>query len=86
MRIIYTKSNVYKITIRYIIYLIVIFYFKEYKVMNKCLFCKKNLEKDCYENKVGKFCSEDHYDKYLKGLSKEEYIELQHSMCVCSDD
>ena len=26
--------------------------------MNKCLFCKKNLEKDYYENKVGKFCSE----------------------------
>ena len=54
--------------------------------MNKCLFCKKSLEKDFYENKIWKFCSEEHYDKYLKSLSKEEYIELQHSMCVCSDD
>lgn len=54
--------------------------------MNKCLFCKKNLEKEFYENKIGKFCNEEHYDKYLKSLSKEEYIELQHSMCVCSDD
>ncbi len=54
--------------------------------MNRCLFCKENLEKDYYENKIGKFCSEYHYDKYLKALSKEEYIELQHSMCVCSDD
>lgn len=52
--------------------------------MNKCLFCKKNLEKEFYENKIGKFCNEEHYDKYLKSLSKEEYIELQHSMCVCS--
>lgn len=54
--------------------------------MNRCLFCKENLEKDYYENKIGKFCSEDHYDKYLNSLSKEEYIELQHSICVCSDD
>ena len=54
--------------------------------MNKCLFCKKNLEKEFYENKIGIFCNEEHYDKDLRSLSKEEYIELQHSMCVCSDD
>ncbi|WP_195989248.1 hypothetical protein [Clostridium sp. D53t1_180928_C8] len=54
--------------------------------MDKCLFCKRNLENEFYENKIGKFCNEDHYDEYLKSLSKEDYIELQHSMCVCSDD
>lgn len=54
--------------------------------MNKCLYCKKDLSKEFYENKVGKFCSESHFDEYMKGLSKEEYIELQHSFCVCSDE
>ena len=54
--------------------------------MKKCLYCKRELDKDYLPNKVGEFCSEDHYDKYLKSLSKEEYIELQHSLCVCSDD
>lgn len=54
--------------------------------MNKCLYCKKDLNKEFYENKVGKFCSESHFDEYMKGLSKEEYIELQHSFCVCSDE
>lgn len=54
--------------------------------MKKCLFCKKNLGSKFYKNKIGEFCSEDHYDKYLKNLTKEEYIELQHSICVCSDD
>ena len=54
--------------------------------MTKCLFCKKALEKDFYENEIGKFCVEKHCDEYLKTLSKEEYIELQHSICVCSDD
>lgn len=55
--------------------------------MKKCLYCKKILYEGKYiANKVGYFCSEDHYDKFLKSLSKEEYIELQNSFCVCSDD
>ncbi|CUP11346.1 hypothetical protein H8S10_14520 [Clostridium sp. NSJ-49] len=54
--------------------------------MKKCLFCKKELSKDYFENKIGYFCSEDHFDEYLKSLSKEEYVELQNSFCVCSDD
>ena len=55
-------------------------------MMNKCLYCKEYLGEEFYENKIGKFCSENHFDKYMKGLSKEEYIELQHSICVCSDE
>lgn len=54
--------------------------------MKRCMFCKKDLDKDYFENKIGFFCNEDHFDKYIKSLSKEEYIELQHSFCVCSDD
>lgn len=55
--------------------------------MNKmCLYCKKKVSENYIENKVGIFCSNDHYDKYINSLSKEEYIELQHSFCVCSDD
>ena len=54
--------------------------------MKKCLYCTRELDKDYLFNKVGEFCSEEHYDEYLKSLSKEEYIELQHSLCVCSDD
>ena len=51
----------------------------------KCLYCKKCIN-DGIENKVGYFCSEDHYEKYISSLSREEYIELQHSFCVCSDE
>ena len=54
--------------------------------MDKCLYCKKKLSKDYYENKFGSFCSEDHFDKYLKSLTPEEYVALQTSICVCSDD
>ena len=54
--------------------------------MKKCLYCKRELDKDYLVNKIGEFCSEKHYDEYLESLSKEEYIELQHSLCVCSDD
>ncbi|SCK02276.1 Uncharacterised protein [uncultured Clostridium sp.] len=54
--------------------------------MKKCLYCRMVLNKEHFENKIGDFCSEEHFDKYLKSLSKEEYIELQHSMCVCSDE
>ena len=54
--------------------------------MNKCLYCKKELKDEYVLNKAGYFCNDDHYTKYLTSLSKEEYIELQHSICVCSDD
>ncbi|MGL4330965.1 hypothetical protein [uncultured Clostridium sp.] len=54
--------------------------------MKKCLFCKKELSDEYTSNKVGDFCSEDHYDKFLNSLTREEYIELQNSFCVCSDD
>lgn len=54
--------------------------------MSKCLYCKKELRKNYVSNKVGNFCSEEHFEKYLSSLSREEYIELQHSFCVCSDD
>ncbi len=54
----------------------------------KCLYCKKDLDnkKEYLENKIGYFCDENHFDKYLKSLSKEDYIDLQNSFCVCSDD
>ena len=54
--------------------------------MKKCMFCKKNLNDEYIENKIGFFCNEEHFDKYIKSLSKEEYVEVQHSFCVCSDD
>lgn len=54
--------------------------------MKRCLYCKKTLDKSFIENKIGYFCSDDHFDKYIKSLSKEEYIALQNSICVCSDD
>lgn len=54
--------------------------------MKKCSYCKKELKDNYISNKVGEFCNEDHYDKFLKSLSRQEYIELQNSFCVCSDD
>ena len=54
--------------------------------MKKCLYCKKQLHEKYVSNKVGDFCSEEHYDEFLKFLSREEYIELQNSFCVCSDE
>ncbi|WP_195259522.1 hypothetical protein [Clostridium paraputrificum] len=54
--------------------------------MKKCLYCNKKLKGDYFSNKIGNFCSENHFDDYLKSLSKEEYVALQHSFCVCSDD
>ena len=48
--------------------------------MKKCLFCKKELSKDYFENKIGYFCSEDHFDEYLKSHSKEEYIEMKQNL------
>lgn len=54
--------------------------------MKKCLYCNKKLKGDYFSNKIGNFCSENHFDDYLKSLSKKEYVALQHSFCVCSDD
>ena len=54
--------------------------------MKKCLYCNKKLKEECFSNKIGSFCSEKHFDDYLKSLSKEEYVALQNSFCVCSDD
>lgn len=54
--------------------------------MKKCLYCNELLEKDYLSNKVGYFCNEEDFDKYLESLSDEEYVELQNSFCVCSDD
>lgn len=54
--------------------------------MKKCFYCKRTLEKNFIENKVGYFCSEDHFNKYVKSLSKEDYIDLMNSFCTCSDD
>ena len=54
--------------------------------MKKGFCCKKPLEEKYLSNKVGYFCNEEHFDKYLESLSKEEYIQLQNSFCVCSDD
>ena len=36
--------------------------------MKKCFYCGKEIEGDGYENKIGTFCSEDHYDKYYKSF------------------
>ncbi|MGL5646213.1 MAG: hypothetical protein ACRDDY_00030 [Clostridium sp.] len=54
--------------------------------MKKCLYCEKELKDDYYSNKVGYFCSEEHFDKYLENLSDEDYIQVQNSFCTCSDD
>ncbi len=54
--------------------------------MKRCMYCKKKLDDKYFENKIGYFCSEEEYDKFMESLTKEQYIELQHSICVCSDD
>lgn len=54
--------------------------------MKKCLYCNEDLKDKYFENKIGLFCSEEHYMKYLDGLSNEEYISLQNKFCVCSDE
>lgn len=53
---------------------------------NICIYCKRKLNKNFISNKVGKFCSNEHYDRYLKSISNEEYIKIQNSFCVCSDE
>lgn len=54
--------------------------------MKKCKYCKKELTEKYLENKIGEFCTEEHYIKYLDSLSNKEYIELQNKFCVCSDE
>lgn len=53
--------------------------------MAKCKFCNKELNENYLKHKIGDFCSEEHFDKYIKSLSNEEYIRIQNSFCVCSD-
>lgn len=54
--------------------------------MKKCKYCNEELNENNFENKVGIFCSEDHFNKYLDSLSDNEYSELQNTFCVYSDD
>ncbi|WP_195263167.1 MULTISPECIES: hypothetical protein [unclassified Clostridium] len=54
--------------------------------MKECKYCKNKLIESSFENKIGIFCSEDHFIRYLNSLSDEEYINLQNKFCVCSDD
>ena len=54
--------------------------------MKKCMHCGKVLDNMYFENKIGLFCNEEHFMKYLDSLSNEEYIELQNNFCVCSDE
>lgn len=54
--------------------------------MKKCLYCGKELNEKGYENKIGYFCNEEHFDKYLESLSDAEYVKVQNSFCVCSDE
>lgn len=54
--------------------------------MKKCKYCNEELNENHFENKIGIFCSEDYFNKYLDSLSDNEYSELQNTFCVCSDD
>lgn len=54
--------------------------------MKKCKFCNEELKDTYVENKIGTFCSEEHYEEFLKSLTDEEYIRVQNSFCVCSDE
>lgn len=54
--------------------------------MEKCKYCKKELNDKYLENKIGFFCNEDHFNKYMESLSDGEYIELQNTFCICSDE
>ncbi|MGL5346894.1 MAG: hypothetical protein ACRDA3_06060 [Peptostreptococcaceae bacterium] len=55
-------------------------------MIKKCLYCNKQLIDKHLENKIGYFCNENHFNKFIKSLSDEEYIELQNKFCICSDD
>ena len=54
--------------------------------MKKCKFCNVILKDKVFENKIGLFCNEGHFEKYLESLTNEEYVELQNNFCVCSDE
>lgn len=54
--------------------------------MTNCKYCKKDLPVEHLENKIGHFCNEEHFNKYLESLSDEEYVELMNSFCICSDE
>lgn len=51
-----------------------------------CRYCHQKIVSHPVKTKIGTFCSTEHYDEYLNQLSREEYIQLQHTFCVCSDD
>lgn len=51
-----------------------------------CRYCHKEVDHHPIKTKIGTFCSTDHYDKFLNELSYEDYIQLQNTFCVCSDD
>lgn len=51
-----------------------------------CKYCHQPLKDHPIHSKFGDFCSQEHFDDYLKNLSHEDYIKLQHSFCVCSDE
>lgn len=59
---------------------------KGYKLMKKCWHCNKVIANKGYPNKIGDFCSEEHFDQYYKDLSNEEIVQLMARMCVCSHD
>ena len=50
------------------------------------MYCKKELLDKYLENKIGFFCNENHFSKYLQSLSDEEYVALQNNFCICSDE
>ena len=54
--------------------------------LKKCKFCNVILKDKVFENKIGLFCNEVHFEKYLESLTNEEYVELQNNFCVCSDE
>lgn len=51
-----------------------------------CKYCHQPLKEHPVKTKIGDFCSKEHFDFYLKNLTNEEYIQLQNSFCVCSDE
>lgn len=59
---------------------------KSYLMRKSCKYCHQPLKDHPIHSKFGDFCSQEHFDDYLKNLSHEDYIKLQHSFCVCSDE
>lgn len=54
--------------------------------MRECMYCHKPIKGEGYNHKIGYFCSEDHFERFYKSLSKEELALLMHSICPCSDE